>query len=230
MCGRYNIIDDPFTRSLLEGLGIGGRLETRYNIAPTESVPVVRCAVESAAGALELVQMRWWLIPAWVSEPGTRYSMFNARAETLNESRAFRRPFQYQRCILPASSFIEWHQVSGTKEPFLIRAANSALAFAGLWDHWGQGPESILSCCIITTAAVKQFEPVHQRMPVMLAPDVWRRWLDPQVPGSELMPLLLPAVPDTLDVIPIDTAINNSRHKIAPLPMTLAPVLTIDPC
>jgi putative SOS response-associated peptidase YedK len=228
MCGRYNIIDDPFTRSLLEELGIGGRLETHYNIAPTESVPVVRSAVESVA--LELVQMRWWLIPAWVKEPGTRYSMFNARAETLNESRAFRRPFQHQRCILPASSFIEWHQASATREPFLIRAANSALAFAGLWDLWGQGPESILSCCIITTAAVKQFEPVHQRMPVMLAPDVWRRWLDPQVPATELMPLLRPAVPDTLEVIPVDTAINNSRHKVAPQPMAQVPILTIDPC
>ncbi len=223
MCGRYNIIDDPFTQVLLEELGIGGRLETRYNIAPTETVPAVRLA----EGGAEMVAMRWWLIPHWAQIPDTRYSMFNARSETLDESRAFHRPFQHQRCILPASSFIEWHTEAGAKQPSLIRCADSAMAFAGLWDQWGHGDEAIVSCCIITTASVPAFSKIHNRMPVLLPQDAFRRWLDPHTPTAELMPLLLPGLATDLEVSAIDAAINNSRHKAAPQFLDGHPVLKI---
>ncbi|TNF09166.1 MAG: SOS response-associated peptidase, partial [Gammaproteobacteria bacterium] len=116
MCGRYNIIDDPAIRDLLQYLGIRQHLQTTYNIAPTEMVPVIR----QGEAAPELCRMRWWLVPSWAKEPSTKYSMFNARAEGLAESRAFRHPFKRQRCILPASSFIEWRKEDG-KQPYDIR-------------------------------------------------------------------------------------------------------------
>ncbi|MFC6673476.1 SOS response-associated peptidase [Marinobacterium aestuariivivens] len=213
MCGRYNIIDDPFTRDLLEALDIEARLTTRYNIAPTEEVPVIRRREDH----YELVSMHWWLIPSWVREPGTRYSMFNARAETLNESPAFRAPFRHQRCIVPASSFIEWHTEPGGKQPWLIRPCDGAIAFAGIWDHWGQGQDSILSCCIVTCEAVAQFRDIHNRMPVMLRPDQFERWLDPASDSGSLLPWLLPQLPGPFELWPIDPHINNARHKETPV-------------
>ncbi|MBE9397141.1 SOS response-associated peptidase [Pontibacterium sp. N1Y112] len=215
MCGRYNIIDDPYTRALLEILDIHGHLETRYNIAPTERVPVIR---QGQAGN-ELSSMRWWLVPSWVKEPSTRYSMFNARAEGLVESRAFRHSFKRQRCILPASSFIEWHTEDG-KQPYEIRAETGALAFAGLWECWGTGAEQIYSCAMITTDAVSEFRDIHTRMPVMLAPDMFQQWLEPAIDGKALMPFLLPQLPTSLLVVAVDPRINLSRLKEAPEPIS----------
>ncbi len=215
MCGRYNIIDDPFTRALMDSLGINGHLHTQYNISPTDSVPVIRGSQDDR----ELVSMRWWLVPGWAPEPTTRYSMFNARAESIAESRAFRAPFRQQRCILPASSFIEWHTEDGRKQPWEIRQQGSAIAFAGIWEQWGQGDSLILSCCILTTRAIPGFQHIHSRMPVMLPQDVFERWLDPAVDGRELMPLLVPGLPGPVGIRPVDARINNSRVKEAPHPV-----------
>ncbi|MEH6578225.1 MAG: SOS response-associated peptidase [Amphritea sp.] len=211
MCGRYNIVDGSFTRTLLEALGVPGHLETRYNIAPTESVPVIRNTPEGR----EISHTLWWLIPSWAPEPGTKYSMFNARAETLTKSRAFRHPFKQQRCIMPASSFIEWHIEDG-KQPYEISAIDRALVFAGIWDHWGEGAELIYSCSMITTEAVPELQHIHNRMPLMLSQDMIGQWLDPCVTGEELLPLLEPQLTTSLIVTPVDRWINSSRHKDPP--------------
>lgn len=215
MCGRFNVIDDPFTQDLLEQLGIKTRLETRYNIAPTEDIQVVL----QEEGENRLRHMRWWLIPSWVKEPGTRYSMFNARAESIEKSPAFRGPFKRQRCIIPASSFIEWKTVGGEKHPYEIRPLDQAFAFAGLWDHWGQGAERIYSCTILTTDAVSGFQQIHNRQPVLLPQDALGRWLDPDIEGPNLVDLLRPQLPVNLEVIECNADINNSRHKHAPVPV-----------
>ncbi|MBY4675114.1 SOS response-associated peptidase [Marinobacterium arenosum] len=212
MCGRYNIIDDPFVRELLKALKVKGRLETRYNIAPTEMVPVVRQCNHSR----ELCTMRWWLVPGWAEQPDTRYSMFNARAETLTESPAFRHPFKSQRCILPASSFIEWHPDDGGKQPYEISGCDGALAFAGLWDSWGEGEEAFDSCTLITSDAAPALRHIHNRQPAMLPADCFDRWLDPALEGRDLLPLLLPGLPGDLRVRPVDRAINNSHNKRPP--------------
>ncbi|TCK02955.1 SOS response-associated peptidase [Marinobacterium mangrovicola] len=209
MCGRFNVIDDPFTQDLLEQLEVKARLDTQYNIAPTEDIQVVM----QEDGANRLRHMRWWLIPSWVKEPGTKYSMFNARAETLEQSPAFRGPFKHQRCIIPASSFIEWKSENGHKHPYSIRPSDQAFAFAGLWDHWGHGAERIYSCSMITTDAVQAFQTIHNRQPVMLPRDAFDQWLNPDIEGDELIHLLRPTLPCALEVLEIDPAINNSRHK-----------------
>tara|TARA_R110001583_G_scaffold119981_2_gene271220 strand:+ start:400 stop:1071 length:672 start_codon:yes stop_codon:yes gene_type:complete len=212
MCGRYNIIDDPSTQALMKTLGITRNLTTQYNIAPTDTVPVILGSPDNR----ELGSMRWWLVPAWAPEPSTQYSMFNARAESIAESSAFRAPFKRQRCVIPASSFIEWHTENGQKQAYEIRQQGSAIAFAGIWDRWGQGDETIHSCCIITTQAIPQFQHIHNRMPVMLLQDVFERWLDPSLEGKQLLPLLIPSLPGPTEVRLIDSCINNSRIKEAP--------------
>ena len=214
MCGRYNIIDDPAIRDLLAYLGIRQHLQTTYNIAPTEMVPVIR----QGEAAPELCWMRWWLVPSWAKEPSTKYSMFNARAEGLAESRAFRHPFKRQRCILPASSFIEWRKEDG-KQPYDIRLQEGALALAGLWDCWGEGPETILSCAMITTDATPGFRHIHSRMPVMLEQEMLQQWLNPEIDGRSLMACLMPNLPGPLQVVPVDSRINSSRVKEKPEPI-----------
>ncbi len=214
MCGRYNVIDDPFTQGLLDELGISKRVHTRYNLAPTEQVPVIRQVDQYN----ELVDMRWWLIPHWARAPDTRYSMFNAKAETLASSKAFSGPLKHQRCIIPASSFIEWRTEAGHKQPYSIQPIEGVFAFAGLWEQWGHGRETIHSCTILTTAAAPGMEQIHPRQPVMLPTDLHTRWLDPAIDGHHLMPLLMPSLPCALEVVPVDPLINNSHHKQAPTP------------
>ena len=168
MCGRYNVHDDPWLQTLLRELGIDAQLATRVNVAPAEPVPVVF----EEDGRRRMREMRWWLVPSWAPAIDTRYSMFNAKAETLATSKAFRGPLRHRRCILPASSFIEWTLSEGRKQPWLIRAEGAAIAFAGLWDVWEKDGNYLESCTIITTDAAPGLERLHRRMPVMLRAEV----------------------------------------------------------
>jgi len=210
MCGRYNIIDSPIVQALLEELGIDiGPLPVRYNIAPTENVPVIFRNEEQNA----LINMRWWLVPSWSDGPSTQYAMFNARCEHLQKSRAFSKPFKSQRCVIPATSFIEWQKAEGGKQPYLIRPIEGVFAFAGVWDYWE--PESLYSCSIITTNATSNFKHVHSRMPVMLARGELNSWLNPNSDTNELLYLFEPRLPEPLEVLPVAKSINNARHKEA---------------
>ncbi len=213
MCGRYNITDDPLLLALMDSLGLHLHLPSRYNIAPTEFVPVVL----ETAGRRQQVTARWWLVPSWSDGPSTRYAMFNARAESLDKSRAYRGPFKSQRCILPASSFIEWHKQGDIKQPYEIKPVDRAIAFAGLWDFWeGQG-QQLYSCTIITSAAPKAFGHIHARIPVMLNEDEIEAWLDVSTDHSTLNAMLVPSLKASLEVKPVNRAIGNSRHKDPPI-------------
>jgi len=214
MCGRYNIIDDPFTRALMEQLGITTGLTTRHNIAPTETVPVVY-----QQDSQRLCQdMRWWLVPSWSDGPSTKYAMFNARSESVASNRAFRGPFKRQRAIIPASSFIEWQRQGGGKNPYQIQPRESAFAFAGLWDLWRDGEQRLYSCTMVTCAALPQFAHIHKRMPVMLEAADFDRWLDPKIEGEQLADLPVPGLPRALEVFAVDPEINNARNKVATRP------------
>ena len=217
MCGRYNIHDDPWLQTLLKELGVEVRIPTRVNIAPTEAVPVV---VEEE-GVRRLREMRWWLVPSWAPEIDQHYSMFNARAETLATSRAFRGPLRHRRCILPASSFIEWSVVEGHKKPWLIRPEHDAIAFAGLWDVWEKEGSCLESCAIITTDAAPGIDRLHNRMPVMLRERDFARWLDVETPLGDPSEILHSRLPHAFVLAPLSPAINNSHHKDDAL---LAPV------
>lgn len=224
MCGRYNITDDPSTRALMDLLGIPFHLTDRYNVAPTEPVPVVfnEQFTSAGAGVRQIRDMRWWLTPSWAPELSTKYSMFNARAETLETSRAFKGPFRHHRGIMPAQSFIEWKTPEGAvksanantkKIPYLVKPDNGRIAFAAIWDTWEKQDAYIESCSLITTAAVPELQWLHHRMPVMLADDELDIWLDMQTPVAELKAMLRPRLIGEWSALPLDQAVNNARHK-----------------
>lgn len=181
MCGRFNVIDSPGLQELLKDLGIDLSLPSAVNLAPTEQVTLVL----ERDGRREMDSARWWLTPHWADEVSQKYSMFNARCETLAKSPAFRVPFKRHRGLVPMSSFIEWRPEDGVKQPWLISNEAGALAVAALWDVWEGSETPLLSCTLVTTAAAPQFEPWHKRMPVLLAPDEIAPWLDN---GHEIAP------------------------------------------
>ena len=213
MCGRFNVTSTPGLQALLDSLGSGLTLPApRYNIAPTESISLLR--VDAVDGA-ELVDARWWLTPHWAKELSQKYSMFNARCEGLTKSPAFRKPFASQRGIVPMSSFIEWRGAAGSKQPWLISNAEEALAVAALWDVWhgDDAATALLSCTLVTTEAAPAFKPWHDRMPVLLDVQEQQRWLDNERPIAADDPLFRPALKYPLRLVPVDRRAGNARNK-----------------
>ncbi len=129
MCGRYSVVPNPGMSVFLGELGVSASIPEQYNIAPTESVPIIY----EQDGQRECHLARWWLTPSWSSGPSTKYAMFNARAETLNASRAYKGPFSHKRCVMPVTSFIEWQKLDDGKRPIEIYRADKPMLFAGLW-------------------------------------------------------------------------------------------------
>lgn len=209
MCGRFNVIDNPGLQQLLQDLGIDLQLPRGVNLAPTEQVCLVR-EVEQGRAAQPA---RWWLTPSWAREVDQKYSMFNARSETLATSRAFRHPFKSQRGLLPMSSFIEWRTEEGVKQPWLITNEQQAMAVAALWDVWEGGEAPLLSCTLVTTAAAPVFEPWHKRMPVLLAPDECDRWLDPSRTIAPDDAIFRHELKMPLQLQPLSRAVSNARSK-----------------
>jgi len=209
MCGRFNVIDNPGLRQLLQELGIDLQLPTAVNIAPTEPVSLLRRDQQGA----NLASARWWLTPSWAKEVDQKYSMFNARSETLGKSPAFRHPFKSQRGLVPMSSFIEWRPENGVKQPWLITNEQQALAVAALWDVWEGGEQPLLSCTLVTTAAAPEFEPWHKRMPVLVVGEEIDRWLNNSCEIAADDPLFRAELKMPLRLQPLSRVVSNSRHK-----------------
>ncbi|MBT8148667.1 MAG: SOS response-associated peptidase [Pseudomonadales bacterium] len=215
MCGRFNTTDSPQLQALLDELNIDiGPVPTRYNIAPTEQV----LTLFAHGDEFKAMEMRWWLTPHWAREPSQKFAMFNARAETVASSKAFAAPFKRRRAIVPASSFIEWHTEAGKKQAYLVACEQQPCLFAAIWEHWQRGENEIYSCAIITASAVPQFQPIHDRQPVLLSPQQACEWLQAGQASERLDALLQPALPAPLLVTPISNSLNNARHKNAPEP------------
>lgn len=205
------MIDDPLTQLLVEITGTSWSLTTRYNIAPTEMVPVLTWSNESG---WHLPMMRWWLVPHWASEPSTRYSMFNAKSETLASSRAYSTPFRRQRCIIPASGYYEWKKEGSLKVPYYIEPeTDPGFAFAGLWDRWQKDDSVIESCTIITAAAPTSMQQVHHRIPVHLTAQESRNWVNNETSSDRLKDILRPEIRTGIRVTPVSTIVNNARNK-----------------
>ena len=209
MCGRFNVIDSPGLQQLLQDLGIDLQLPSRSNIAPTEAVSLVRAGAEGN----QLDAARWWLTPSWAPAIDQKYSMFNARSETLATSRAFRTPFKRHRGIVPMSSFIEWRAENGIKQPWMISNAQQALMVAALWDVWDGDGSGLLSCTLVTTAAAPQFEPWHKRMPVVLDGDEAERWLDNSQTIAANDVLFRSELKSNWQLQPLPRTISNARNK-----------------
>ena len=184
-----------------------------YNLAPTDEAAVVVERGDRRA----IRAYRWGLIPSWAKDEKIAAKLFNARAETLATSGAFRESFRRRRCIVPADAFYEWQRQGGARQPFLIRRRDEApLALAGLWSGWHH-PETeqvIRTFTIVTTTANRTLAGVHDRMPVILTPDHWGRWLDPEMQDmGELTALLKPAADDELVLYPVRPLVNNVRNN-----------------
>jgi putative SOS response-associated peptidase YedK len=184
MCGRFVRSSSAETLAATFGVEIGD-LPASYNIAPSQSV----AAILQPDTDPQLRWLRWGLIPAWAKDPKIGYKLINARAETVAEKPSFRNAFRQQRCLIPADGFYEWQQVEGNrhKQPYFIGLQHELpFAFAGLYERWDSPDgETIDTCTIITTAANEAIAPIHNRMPVILAPQEYSQWLNPGVGGMD---------------------------------------------
>ncbi len=214
MSGRYTLRASPSDLTRLFGAAECPPLNPRFNVAPSQPVPIVRVVRRGETGAREIALMRWGLVPAWLPEFGAGF--INARAESVAEKPSFREAFRHRRCLIPADGFYEWHQSAGRgKQPYHFALKDGRpFAFTGLWDRWGRGPEQAQdSCAIITCQANGVVGPVHARMPVILAPEHWDRWLDPTTPIEELQAMLCPHPDDDMVLWEVSRHVNRPANE-----------------
>lgn len=220
MCGRYSLSASGEKLAEQFQLAEIPELAPRYNIAPTQEVAVVRQCAEGR----QLALLRWGLIPSWAKDPSIGARMINARAETVAEKPAFRSAFVRRRCLVPADGFYEWKRTAGGKQPFFFQMRDGRpLAFAGLWEQW-KSPDGgqIESYTILTTDANELLRPVHDRMPVILPPDAYDLWLDPDVQKPNvLLALLHPYPEEAMTAYPVSMRVNSPANDD---PQCIAPV------
>lgn len=212
MCSRFRQTFPPDAVRAYFGYRNQPNFPARYNIAPTQPIPVVR---QSRERGREFTLMRWGLVPSWVKDPANFTTLINARAETAADKPSFRNALKYRRCLVIADGFYEWTGAKGQKRPFHIRRRDSdePIAFAGLWETW-IGPEGseIDSATILTTSANRDVQALHERMPVILDPEDFDAWLDcDRFRISDIEELLKPLPDGSLDAVEVDRRINNPR-------------------
>ena len=187
----------------------------RYNIAPSQFIPVVRN--EGGNGERRLVFLRWGLIPSWAKDETVGYRTINARAESVARLPSFRSAFGNRRCLIPADGFYEWRRKGRMRQGFHIRREDKRpLALAGLWERW-EDPKQvgrvIESCSIITTEANEQLQDIHERMPVILEPERFDMWLDSDCRDfSELQKILVP-FSGPLSIHPVGDYVNRVGNE-----------------
>ena len=215
MCGRYAITLPPEAMTQLFAARYEGPAwRPRYNVAPSQTIPIVRTTAE---GEPEIVLVRWGLHPAWMKEPPGAKSMINARSETAAEKPFFRDALKKRRCLVPAHGYYEWKREGAAKTPYFIRAEDwSLLVFAGLWERWRdpESGEAIETAAILTAGAAPSVAHLHDRTPVLLEPEAWGPWLDPRSP-KETVGFLIEAAaaqPPLLEAWPVSTAVNSPAN------------------
>ena len=205
MCGRYTLRSTDRIRLKLAG---ADQLELdeiipRFNIAPGQQV----LAILDHEPQIFARQLLWGLVPSWSKEPK---GFINARAETLAAKPSFSESFQRRRCLIPADGFYEWKRTGRARQAFFFQLKDeTAFAFAGLWDEWKKDGVSITSCTIVTTRANELLEPIHDRMPVILAEESYKFWLDPRTPPDELEQLLVPFPATGMKSHPVGSKVNH---------------------
>jgi putative SOS response-associated peptidase YedK len=212
MCGRYTLRTP--VDSLVETFEIEeypSSITPNYNIAPTQEV----AAVVEEEDKRKLEMLHWGLIPSWAKDPAIGNKMINARAETVSEKPSFRSAFKKRRCLILADGFYEWKKTDDGKQPYHVKMEDgSPFAFAGLWESWGKNGEEIHSCTIITTEANDLMSEIHHRMPVILPPEDYAMWLDPDFDEKEpLTTLLKPYPADAMEAYPVSRKVNKPSNN-----------------
>lgn len=214
MCGRFALATEKHILEMLYQLEIRPDFDLlpRYNIAPSQKVVACRFAAEGTKR--ELVTLKWGLIPFWADDPAIGSRMINARSETISSKPSFRDAFKKRRALIPASGFYEWKKEQDGKQPYYIcRQDAKPFSLAGLWERWEKGEESLESCTIITTAANTLIAPLHERMPVIISPEHYNHWLDPQSGPVALQELLQPSPPEELIYYPVSRLVNSPANE-----------------
>jgi putative SOS response-associated peptidase YedK len=211
MCGRYRLSrKKQIIEEYLDTTPWDEEWTPRYNIAPTQSVPVVRQNPKNNLRELSL--MRWGLIPHWAKEPSIAMSTINAKSETAATKPAFRDSLKFRRCLIPAGGFYEWKRTARSKQPYCFEVGGGELfAFAGLWDGWKDSSgQWIKTCSILTTTPNAITATVHDRMPVILDPNCFGPWRDPGMQnGVAIAELLKPYDAGSMRSYAVSTRINH---------------------
>lgn len=236
MCGRYASIKAPpdLADEFRAVDATAGAARTDYNVAPTKQVvAVVQRHPRDDEGNPDpgrtertLRMLRWGLVPSWSKDPKAGARMINARAESAATKPAFRAALGSRRCLIPADGWYEWQRRPDHKQPYYTHYADgSSLAMAGLWEYWkpkedpeGKYPDGLVTATILTTGAVGVLSQVHDRMPLLLPPDAWDTWLDPDLGKDDdaVSGLLVPPAPElvaTLELRAIGAAVNSVRNN-----------------
>jgi putative SOS response-associated peptidase YedK len=211
MCGRYRLSRrKQVVAEYFDSVSGEEDWSPRYNIAPTQPVPVIRQNPREPIRELSL--MRWGLIPSWAKDPSVAASTINARSETVTTKPAFRDPIRFRRCLIPADGFYEWQRTAKTKQPYCFEINDGELfAFAGLWDGWKDASGNwIKTCSILTTTPNAVTSAVHDRMPVILDPTSYDLWLDPGMRDlTTALELLKPCDARLMRSYPVSARVNN---------------------
>jgi putative SOS response-associated peptidase YedK len=208
MCGRYAITTAPEAIRRLFGYPEQPNFPARYNVAPTQPIPIVRLE----AGTRHFALVRWGLLPSWVKDPKTFTLLINARGESALDKPAFRNAMRRRRCLIPADGFYEWKRTGDAKQPYFVRLRGGApFAFAGLWETWtGPNGEEMDTAAIVTTEANNTLRLIHDRMPVMLQPDAFDLWLDcERVDAKTATAAIAPIRDELVEAYPVSTAVNR---------------------
>jgi putative SOS response-associated peptidase YedK len=217
MCGRYTLTNpDPI--KLRQRFLVGEsatQFEPRFNVAPTDAVPAVRLA---EGGERELGRLRWGLVPGRWAEKASGRPLINARVESISSQPAFAESFRERRCLIPADGFYEWRRDENGKTPCWITLRDGGLfAFAGVWAAIparasGDAGEMLHSCSIVTGPPNELIKPIHDRMPVILAPEAEEGWLDPERSEADLLALAAPVDSELLEVREVADLVNDVRN------------------
>ncbi len=216
MCGRFTqrLSSSEFAR-IFEARDVAGGGGEAYNVAPTQAVTVVVDRDDERV----VDRFRWGLVPHWSKDITAGSRLINAKAETIATSPVFRHAFRSKRCLIPADGFYEWQRMPRGRQPFYITSADgSPLAFAGLWSAWRDAPTGLTlrTCSIVTTTPNGLMASIHDRIPVILAPDAWARWLVSSTDPDELGALLRPSDAE-LVAFPVSSRVNSVRNHGAEL-------------
>jgi putative SOS response-associated peptidase YedK len=227
MCGRYSLArDQKLLQEDFPSFDILLTLSPRYNIAPTQPVAVL---LDDGRRRMEI--MNWGLIPPWSAGPGSGPPLINARSDTVAEKPSFKNALRRKRCLMPADGWYEWSERRGpkNKRPYYFRHRQGrAFAFAAIWEEWHHPEGSlVVSCAMITTEPNEIAGAVHDRMPVILAPEDYDLWLDRTEDNpARLRALLKPCPDEWIDVYPVSNHVNRVAHDdslcIAPAPASTA--------
>ena len=232
MCGRFVLVDwygveqrfdlpETDLRHISERYSeMGEAPYPRYNIAPTQEV----LAVRNDGDWNRAEMMQWGLVPSWAKDPKIGNRMINARSETLSERPSFRAAYKRRRCLIVADSFYEWKREGRSRTPIRIMLeSEEPFAFAGLWESWKRPDDSwMLSCTIITTSANELVSEIHDRMPVILDPNVESVWLDPDIDDTiALSELLVPYPSELMTAYEVSRIVNSAANDV---PECIAPI------